>query len=262
MTLRRRLGDGRLGRPDRNDRSRDRPPDRPGRTDPGPSPPDPRGRGQARWLTPSIVHDPDRPAPVVACLERTRSSVLNVLVVVGAGIAASGWVLGHHDPDAALPWGLLKTRQVALGVLVGLVAVAYAILRIIAGRDALRDPARRASKFYKGRVPRRASPPWPSRSASPTAGSLTPASKPLPPSGSPPSPSASSPCPEARNWTTSTSRCRKDKARDIAWVVGSVESRDGRQDDRRAADFGHECNQFPDRRLFAKRGHVVIIQCL
>jgi hypothetical protein len=101
---------------------------------------------------PKIIHDPDRPAPVVACLERTRSAVLNVLVVVGAGIAASGWVLGHHDPDAVLPWGLLKTRQMALGVLVGLVAVAYAILRIVAGRDALRDPARRASKFYKGRV--------------------------------------------------------------------------------------------------------------
>jgi hypothetical protein len=103
-------------------------------------------------VDPKIVHDPDRPAAVVACLERTRSAVLNVLVFVGAGIAASGWVLGNHDPDAVLPWGFVKTRQVALGVLAGLVAVSYAILRIIAGREALRDPARRASRFFKGRV--------------------------------------------------------------------------------------------------------------
>ena len=47
----------------------------------------------------------DREPAAAACLERTRSAVLNVLVVVGAGIAASGWVLGRHDPDAAPPLG-------------------------------------------------------------------------------------------------------------------------------------------------------------
>jgi hypothetical protein len=98
------------------------------------------------------VPDPDRDPPTVACLERTRSAVLNVLVVVGAGIAASGWVLGHHDPVAALPWGTAKTRQVALAVLVGLVALAFATLRVIAGRESLRPPGHRASRFFRGRV--------------------------------------------------------------------------------------------------------------
>jgi hypothetical protein len=86
------------------------------------------------------------------CLDRTRSAVLNVLVVIGGGIAASGWILGRHDPAAALPWGTIKTRQIALGALVALVAASYATLRGVAGREALRDPIRRHSRFYRGRL--------------------------------------------------------------------------------------------------------------
>ncbi len=88
----------------------------------------------------------------VGPLERTRSAVLNVLVVVGGGIAASGWILGRHDPDAALPWGTLQTRQIALGLLVGLIAASYASLRVIAGRRALADPEKRSSRFFRGRL--------------------------------------------------------------------------------------------------------------
>jgi uncharacterized membrane protein YcjF (UPF0283 family) len=94
---------------------------------------------------------PDAEVSTQSCLERTRSAVLNVLVVVGGGIAASGWILGRHDPDAALPWGTLKTRQIGLGALVAIVAASYATLRVIAGREALRDPARRYSRFFRGR---------------------------------------------------------------------------------------------------------------
>ncbi len=90
--------------------------------------------------------------PNEACLERTRSAVLNVLVVVGGGIAASGWILGRHDPDAALPWGTLTTRQVALGTLVGIVAASYATLRGFAGRESLRNPAKRLARFFRGRL--------------------------------------------------------------------------------------------------------------
>ena len=97
-------------------------------------------------------YDDDREPPVVACLERTRSAVLNVLVIVGAGIAASGWVLGHHDPDVALPWGTVQTRRATLGTLVAVLALAYAILRVGSGREALRDPSSRASRFYRSRV--------------------------------------------------------------------------------------------------------------
>jgi hypothetical protein len=98
------------------------------------------------------VHDPDREPPAVACLERTRSAVLNVLVVVGAGIAASGWALGRHEPVAAPPWVLLQARRASLAALIGRVVLAYAILRVAAGRESLRDPAHRASRFFKARV--------------------------------------------------------------------------------------------------------------
>jgi hypothetical protein len=94
----------------------------------------------------------ERPSEANACLERTRSAVLNVLVVIGAMIAASGWVLGHHDVDP-LPRGVEETwrfaSMIALGVLI---ALSYLILRIVAGRERLRDPSRRASRFFGGRV--------------------------------------------------------------------------------------------------------------
>jgi hypothetical protein len=90
--------------------------------------------------------------PAVDCLKRTRSAVLNVLVVVGGGIAASGWILGRHDPDVALPWGTLRTQQVGLGALAGLVVASYATLRLLNSRDALRNSEKRFSRFYRGRV--------------------------------------------------------------------------------------------------------------
>ena len=94
----------------------------------------------------------DRDPPAVACLERTRSAVLNVLVFVGAGIAASGWALGRHDPNAAPPWGPLATRRASMVALVALIALSYLILRVGSGREALRDPSRRASRFFRARV--------------------------------------------------------------------------------------------------------------
>lgn len=95
---------------------------------------------------------PGRAAESTACLERTRSAVLNVLVVVGAGIAASGWVLGRHEPDAALPWGAIRTGRALMAALAVLGAASYLTLRVVTGREMLRDPARRASRFFRGRV--------------------------------------------------------------------------------------------------------------
>ena len=99
-------------------------------------------------LDPTLGRDPS----ATACLTRTRSAVLNVLVAVGAGIAASGWVLGHHDPDAVLPWGVRETYRASMTALGTLVVLSYLILRIVAGRERLRDPVRRASRFFRGRV--------------------------------------------------------------------------------------------------------------
>jgi hypothetical protein len=94
----------------------------------------------------------ERSPSVTACLGRTRSAVLNVLVVIGTMIAASGWVLGHHDPDAPLPWGVRETHRASMIALAILIALAYMILRVFAGRERLRDPSRRASRFFQGRV--------------------------------------------------------------------------------------------------------------
>jgi hypothetical protein len=96
--------------------------------------------------------DADAASPEAACIERTRSAVLNVLVVAGVGIAVSGWALGRHEPDAALPWGLLTTRRTSHIALIALVALAYLVLRVLAGRERLSDPRTRASRFFRGRV--------------------------------------------------------------------------------------------------------------
>ena len=105
-----------------------------------------------REIRPRPNRDLERDPVVIACLGRTRSAVLNVLVVVGAGIAASGWVLGRHDPVAALPWELLTTRRASMIALGALIAASYLILRVGSGREALRDPSRRASRFFRARV--------------------------------------------------------------------------------------------------------------
>src|SRR4051794_3532529 len=94
----------------------------------------------------------DREPAALACLERTRSAVLNVLVAVGAGIAASGWILGRHDPDVALPWGPERTGRALMAMLMVLGAAAYLLLRVGSGRDALREPSRRSAKFFQARV--------------------------------------------------------------------------------------------------------------
>ena len=101
---------------------------------------------------PEIGHPGDLESASFACLDRTRSAVLNVLVVVGGGIAASGWALGRHEPDAVLPWGTVATNRASMASLVVVVALSYAILRVGSGRESLRDPRRRASRFFRERV--------------------------------------------------------------------------------------------------------------
>jgi hypothetical protein len=94
------------------------------------------------------------PAPEpaeAACLERTRSAVLNVLVAVGVGIAASGLLL-RWRARAMPPEAPDLVRQ---GLMIGLLAVtvaSYVLRRVLAGRPALRDPAGRCAKFYRGHV--------------------------------------------------------------------------------------------------------------
>lgn len=87
----------------------------------------------------------------VACVERTRSTVLNVLVVVGAAIAASGWVLGRRDGGALL-WNPVSASRIAGVGLVALLVASRVLVRVGAGRSALRDPTTRAGKFARMHV--------------------------------------------------------------------------------------------------------------
>ncbi len=93
-----------------------------------------------------------REPAAVACLVRTRSAVLNVLLFVGAGIAASGMLLGRHQVGEPPTIDLPLTPQRAMGGLLALIALAYLILRVGSGRERLRDPARRAGRFFRARV--------------------------------------------------------------------------------------------------------------
>ncbi len=93
-----------------------------------------------------------RDPETIACLERTKSAVLNVLVAVGSGIAVSGLVLGRHEAVGPLPWDGPKTQRAAFLILIGLIALAYMILRVGSNRDALRDPIARAGRFTRSRV--------------------------------------------------------------------------------------------------------------
>ncbi|HEX8204326.1 MAG TPA: hypothetical protein VF590_27860 [Isosphaeraceae bacterium] len=89
--------------------------------------------------------------PATACLERTRSAVLNVLVIDGCGIAASGLALGRRGLGIAL-WEPEPTRRRAYLALLGLTFVSYLLRRTLGARAALHDPRRRAGRFYWAHV--------------------------------------------------------------------------------------------------------------
>ena len=86
-----------------------------------------------------------------ACLERTRSAVLNVLIAAGVGIAVSGFLLQGRDRGTL--WRTPEPARLGLlAGLIGLVVTSYAMRRIGAGREALCDPARRAERFNRAHV--------------------------------------------------------------------------------------------------------------
>lgn len=92
------------------------------------------------------------PPPTAAgCLERTRAAVANVLLAVGMGIAVSGLLLRWHD-RRALFRAHESVGQGLMAALLGLAVASYAVRRAAGGRGLSRDPARRASRFYRGHV--------------------------------------------------------------------------------------------------------------
>jgi hypothetical protein len=87
----------------------------------------------------------------LSCLERTRTVVVNILVAVACGIGASGLILRWRDRTALLR-ASDGTRQALLGALLVLVAASFVAKRAGAGRRALRDPSRRAARFFRAHL--------------------------------------------------------------------------------------------------------------
>src|SRR3954468_20570638 len=94
---------------------------------------------------------PRRDPALAACLVRTRSAVLNVLVGVGATIAVGGWLLrGRAGAEwPAPPQRLHEVLFLALGVLA---VASYVLRRVLVRRVALSEPGRRAWTFYWAHV--------------------------------------------------------------------------------------------------------------
>jgi hypothetical protein len=86
-----------------------------------------------------------------ACLERTRSAVLNILMADGIGLAVSGVLLRWRD-RGALFRASDATRRTLLGALFALVVASYLTRRIVGRRSSLRDPGPRARRFFRAHV--------------------------------------------------------------------------------------------------------------
>lgn len=85
------------------------------------------------------------------CLEQTRTSVLNVLVAVGIGIAASGLYLRGRD-RGALFWPERTAARTSYLLLLGLVLASFATRRVGASRSALKDAEGRGARFYRAHL--------------------------------------------------------------------------------------------------------------
>jgi hypothetical protein len=86
-----------------------------------------------------------------ACLERTRSHVLNVLVGVGLSIAVSGWLLRGRAQDWQ-PWPGKTLSDSLYIALVALAAASYIARRVIAARTKHAEASRRDQLFYWSHV--------------------------------------------------------------------------------------------------------------
>jgi hypothetical protein len=86
-----------------------------------------------------------------ACLERTRSAVLNVLVAVGLMIAVSGWLLrgraGAERPHASRA----PRYQLMFGV-IALTVASYTLRRVMGRRSALSQSQNPESRFFWSHV--------------------------------------------------------------------------------------------------------------
>jgi hypothetical protein len=87
----------------------------------------------------------------ILCLERTRSHVLNVLVVVGLSIALSGWLLRGRAHDWQ-PWPAKTLSDSLYVALIALAAASYIARRIIGASARRAEAGRRDRLFYWSHV--------------------------------------------------------------------------------------------------------------
>jgi len=84
-------------------------------------------------------------------LDKTRSTVLNLVVAAGFGIAFSGGLLRWRDR-----WAVSRApASVGYGLTVTLIALgisSYLVRRTLSGRGALRDPETRGARLFRGHV--------------------------------------------------------------------------------------------------------------
>lgn len=84
-------------------------------------------------------------------LDRTRSVVLNVMIVDGLAIAATGLILRRWD-GIALDVDRESLKKGLLGALFLLFVGAMFVLRRLGGRSRLEDPSKRGSRYFASRV--------------------------------------------------------------------------------------------------------------
>jgi hypothetical protein len=85
------------------------------------------------------------------CLERTRSHVLNVLVVVGLSIAVSGWLLRVRG-QTWQPWPAKTLSDSLYVALIALAAGSYIARRVLGARVMRAESGRRHHLFYWSHV--------------------------------------------------------------------------------------------------------------
>ncbi|MGP0062290.1 MAG: hypothetical protein ACLQGP_01645 [Isosphaeraceae bacterium] len=86
-----------------------------------------------------------------ACLHRTRSAVLNVLIGVGLTIAVGGWLLrGRAEP--AQPPKSQRVHDILMAALLFLGVASYVVRRLTRSLSAATVPGRRQSAFYWSHV--------------------------------------------------------------------------------------------------------------
>lgn len=84
------------------------------------------------------------------CLERTRTRVFNVLILIGLSIMVSGLILGR------LGWRIIVAdvegwRRLLYGGLIGVVAASHLTRRVMGSRERLREPETRGERFLRTR---------------------------------------------------------------------------------------------------------------